>query len=254
MRPARQNPVDQRRGRRAHQAVCRVQRTRRGGLRRQPHPRMGRPRRDAARVAVLYRSNAQSRVFEEAFSERAHAVSGVRRPALLRARRDQGRARVSAPGRKPRGRHVVRTRGQPADPRHRRQDHGSVRDSAARTARRCGWRRSACCRAGFRSAPRRRCRLSALIERLTHGSRRHGSARAGRSRHSDERPDRALQEREGRTRRRTHREPAGARQRGPRLFTGRARRTLPPLESFLAHAVLESGEGQADPYGTIACR
>jgi len=49
------------------------------------HPRMGCARRArGARVAVLYRSNAQSRVFEEAFLNARMALSGVRRFALLR--------------------------------------------------------------------------------------------------------------------------------------------------------------------------
>jgi DNA helicase-2/ATP-dependent DNA helicase PcrA len=48
-RPARQEPVDQRRGRRSGQAVCRLQRARRGRFRRESHPRVGGARRRAAR-------------------------------------------------------------------------------------------------------------------------------------------------------------------------------------------------------------
>jgi DNA helicase II / ATP-dependent DNA helicase PcrA len=54
-------------GRRADPPVRRVQRARRGRVRGRAHPRLGRPRAGRQReVAVLYRSNAQSRVFEEA--------------------------------------------------------------------------------------------------------------------------------------------------------------------------------------------
>ena len=49
------------------QALRRLQRARRGGLRGESHPRLGRRGGCASEVAVLYRSNAQSRVFEEAF-------------------------------------------------------------------------------------------------------------------------------------------------------------------------------------------
>ena len=50
-----------------------------------------------ATCAILYRSNAQSRVFEEDLLVGAHSVSRVRRPAVLRARRNQGRAGLPAP-------------------------------------------------------------------------------------------------------------------------------------------------------------
>ena len=45
----------------------------------------------AAEIAVFYRTNAQSRVLEDVLVRQQVAVSGDRRPALLRARRDQGR-------------------------------------------------------------------------------------------------------------------------------------------------------------------
>ena len=52
--------------------------------------------------AILYRSNAQSRAFEEALLGRADPVPRLRRPALLRARRNQGHAGLPAPGRQSR--------------------------------------------------------------------------------------------------------------------------------------------------------
>ncbi len=64
----RQEPVDQRRARRADPAVRRLQRARRGGVRRRTASASGWQRGGARReIAILYRSNAQSRVFEEAF-------------------------------------------------------------------------------------------------------------------------------------------------------------------------------------------
>ena len=55
-----------RRAGRACQAVRRVQRARRSGLRHQPHPRVGHKGGRRSDCAILYRSNAQSRAFEEA--------------------------------------------------------------------------------------------------------------------------------------------------------------------------------------------
>ena len=54
--------------------------------------------------AILYRSNAQSRVFEEVADPGAHAVPRLRGLEVLRARRDQGCACVSSPDRQPRRR------------------------------------------------------------------------------------------------------------------------------------------------------
>ena len=51
---------------------------------------------------------------------RAAAVPRIRRPAILRARRDQGCARVPAAAREPHRRSVVRARRQRPGPRHRR--------------------------------------------------------------------------------------------------------------------------------------
>ena len=67
------------------------------------HPRVDAARRPAPRErAILYRSNAQSRVLRGGADQRARALPGLRRPALLRARRDQGRARLPAPDRQSR--------------------------------------------------------------------------------------------------------------------------------------------------------
>ena len=75
----------------------------------------------------------------------AHSLPRLRRPAVLRARGDQGRARVPAADRQPRRRRVVRARRQPADARHRR---AHARD-AARDMRKANelslWRAATAC-------------------------------------------------------------------------------------------------------------
>ena len=78
--------------------------------------RDGTPRHE---IALLYRSNAQSRVMESALFNAAHPVQGLRRPALLRARRGQARALVPAPDREPERRHQLPARRQLPGARHR---------------------------------------------------------------------------------------------------------------------------------------
>ena len=50
-----------------------------------------------ATVAVLYRTNAQSRTIEDALMREGHRLQGRRRRPVLRAQGDQGRARLHAP-------------------------------------------------------------------------------------------------------------------------------------------------------------
>ena len=101
-------------------------------------------------VAVLYRSNAQSRVFEEAFLNARmpyRVYGGLRfferaeiKDALAYLRLIASRAR----------RCLVRARGESADPRHRREDARSdARDRRARRAPRCGWPRRRCVETGL---------------------------------------------------------------------------------------------------------
>ena len=52
-------------------------------------------------IAVVYRTNAQSRVLEDVLVRQGDRLPGDRRPALLRARRDQGRDRLPAGARQP---------------------------------------------------------------------------------------------------------------------------------------------------------
>jgi hypothetical protein len=84
------------------------------------HPRSGSrgggPSATARSCTARTRSRARSR--KRCCGERA--LPRLRRPALLRARRDQGRAGLPAPGRQPRRRRRLRARGQHAAARHRR--------------------------------------------------------------------------------------------------------------------------------------
>ncbi len=108
-------------GRRAHPALRRFQRARRGRVRDEPHPRLDEPgRRAARRRDPLSLERAVARV-RRSVPVRAHSLQGVRRPAILRARGNQGRAGVPAPHHEPRRRRIVRARGEPADARHRRE-------------------------------------------------------------------------------------------------------------------------------------
>ena len=107
--------TDVRRGR-ADRPVRRLQRDRRGALRRSSASANGCATAAAtARCAILYRSNAQSRAFEEALLAEQIPYRVYGGHALLRARRNQGHAGLPAPGRQPRRRRRVRARGQHAD-------------------------------------------------------------------------------------------------------------------------------------------
>lgn len=77
-------------------------------------------------VAILYRTNAQSRVLEEAFLQRGipyRIYGGLR---FYVAARGEGRDRLFAPHRQSERRCVVPSRGQRAEARHRRHDAREV--------------------------------------------------------------------------------------------------------------------------------
>ena len=203
-------------------------------------------------VAVLYRSNAQSRVFEEAFLnarmpyrvygglrffERAEIKDALAYLRLIASRADDTSFErvVNLP---------VRGIGAKTSIRCARR--------RARTARRCGTAAGiACVQGGLRAArgagaAELHATASTSLGREVHGLELHEQVdhviqMSGLIEHyKKEKGERG----EG-----SHREPAGTRERGARVSRrngGRDR--LSPLESFLAHAVLESGEGQADPY------
>ncbi len=201
-------------------------------------------------VAVLYRSNAQSRVFEEVFmgARIPYRVYGGLR--FFRTRGNQGRAGVSAAGFQPRRRRVFRTRGQSSDAR----DRGQVAGWSARTSQ--GGRhihvgRGRVLRREWRAGSQGRGRHQRLPQahRSTFGRRcRSRAARAGRSRHQQlglvehhkkEKADRGEARVEN-----LNELVSAARGFEPDGFNTDEEK-MPPLESFLAHAVLESGEGQA---------
>ena len=105
-----------------HRRVRGRDRARRGGVRRRAH----RGRRCRATLAprdfaVFYRTNAQSRVLEEALRARDLPYVGRRRHALLRPRRDQGPPRLPARRRQPRRRHGAAADHQRPGARHRRR-------------------------------------------------------------------------------------------------------------------------------------
>ena len=83
--------------------------------------------------AVFYRTNAQSRVLEDALRARNLPYTVVGRHALLRSRRDQGPGRVHARGRQPRRRHGAAADHQRSGARHRRGDRRPDRRHHLRT-------------------------------------------------------------------------------------------------------------------------
>jgi DNA helicase-2/ATP-dependent DNA helicase PcrA len=106
-------------------------------------------------IAMLYRSNAQSRVLESALFNAGMPVPRLRRPALLRAGRGQARAGLPAPDREPQRRHQLPARGELPGARHRRAHGGATAGRGAQPAG-AAWRR-AWARCPARAAPT--CRL-----------------------------------------------------------------------------------------------
>ena len=194
-------------------------------------------------AAVLYRSNAQSRAFEEVADGGAHPLSRLRRPALLRARGDQGRTVVPAPDAIARRRHRLRARRQPADARHRRRDARPAACGRARHSRSL-WESGLALMPSLPArAPSALRGFYALIDRLATEIAElplHEKVQTS-SRARGSRPPR---EGEGQQGRGAGREPRRARQRRggfePDNDDG-----LTPLGAFLAHTTLESGETQA---------
>ena len=201
-------------------------------------------RRDSRDPVSLQRAVAQLRGGAD---HGAHTLPRLRRPALLRARRNQGCAGVPAPDRQSRRRRLVRAHGEPAAARHRRQTLDAIRE-AARGAGSSLWRAAAAVIAAARAG----ARPAALIE-LPAADR---AARAQRiaglplheqvdhvinasgliEHHQKDKADR------GEARVENLLELVSA----ARGFEPEGE--LPPLQSFLAHAVLESGEAQGDAF------
>ena len=83
-------------------------------------------------IAVFYRTNAQSRVLEDMLVRYGVSLPGDRRHALLRARRDQGRARLPHAAREPVRHGGLRADRQLAPARDRRRPRRAA-SSATRT-------------------------------------------------------------------------------------------------------------------------
>ena len=154
------------------------------------HPRLGRsaaaPARDRDPVP-LQRAVARVR---RGVPLGAHAVQGVRRPAVLRARGNQGCARLPAPHFQPQRRRLLRARGEPADARHRRQESGHHPRAARSGAGSTLWEAAAACIGRCAWAPKASQALHgfmSLIERLAHEIRGAAAARAGGSRAAGQR-------------------------------------------------------------------
>ena len=176
-------------------------------------------------VAVLYRSNAQSRVFEEAFLnarmpyrvygglrffERAEIKDALAYLRLIASRADDTSFErvVNLPTRG-----IGATHPRPSARDGARQGHLAVdggRDvhrGRARAARRAG-----------------ACRLHADHRQACRGGSRARAARSGRPHRAIERSHRALQKGKRRARRGAYREPSRARERGARLLARRGNR------------------------------
>ena len=96
-RPARQEPVDQRRAGRSGQAVRGVQRARRSGLRRQPHPRLDRTRAAGAANARSCIARTRSRArSKKRCSPRAFRIACTAACGSSSARKSRTRWRICA--------------------------------------------------------------------------------------------------------------------------------------------------------------
>ena len=181
----------------------------------------------------------------------AGAVPRLRRPALLRARRNQGHAGLPAPGRQPRRRRGVRARGQHAR-RAASANARSTRCAGARaaTACRCGRRRSASSREGMLAA-RARNALAGFhrADRRARGRSRRAAAARTRSTTCCCAPACASTTP-------TNRRASSIRASTTSTNWSRSLRAsssgdddeaaaLTELVAFLAYAALEAGEGQA---------
>ena len=106
-------------------------------------------------IAVFYRTNAQSRVLEDVLVRQGVPLPGDRRPALLRARRDQGRDRLPPGDRQPVRRRLAPAHREPAAARDRRHDAHPAADLGRREREIALWEALELRRGGRASAPRR---------------------------------------------------------------------------------------------------
>ena len=131
----------------------RQRRARRGRLHR-PHGHAGALREDVdATVAVLYRTNAQSRAIEDALMREGIALQDHRRRPVLRAQGNQGRARLPEADHQPARRRQPPAGDQRAGARHRQGRDGLAGGDRSRRGRRPTRRR--CSRPASRRSRRR---------------------------------------------------------------------------------------------------
>ena len=189
----------------------------------------------------------------------AHSVPRVRRPAVLRARGNQGCARVPAPHHEPRRRCVVRARREPAHARHRRAhargraragaraEHVACGDAAARVHRER--------HARPKRASEPLCGFLKLIEQLDAETRGARAARAGRSRHQSERARSRITKKEkadrGEARVENLNELVSA---GARLRARRVDSEMPPLAERSSRTRCSSPAKARPRRGKTACR
>ena len=232
-------------------------RARRGALRRRRDPAAASTRASSlAEIAVLYRTNAQSRVLEDALVRARDRLPGHRRHEVLRARRDQGRDRLPDAAGQP-GRRVAFTRVANSPAARHRPDVAVAR---ARPRRRDGRSRSGSAAAETRPAvpwpraPRRRCEsIGALHGRRWQGAAR---ARAGRASVADRRPARGRAARDAATSRRWRPSARSRRRAGSRTSSSSSRsrasstRRIAPSEDTPRR--LPAGDRAASPTPTRA--
>jgi DNA helicase-2/ATP-dependent DNA helicase PcrA len=176
-------------------------------------------------VAVLYRSNAQ------------YSVSRLRRVALLRARRDQGYARLPADDFEPDSGYRVRAHRQPSPSRHRAEN--DRRDPSPRARQLGNAVDGFAGTGGIRPVDLARAQRAAGLYRP--GASLDGIEMSGLEAHFQK--DRSEK---GQSRIENLQELVGA----GKNFQHDAliEENMSTLDAFLAHAALEAGEGQADAW------
>ena len=184
--------------------------------------------------AILYRSQCAVAQLRRTADPARHPLSRLRRPAILRPRRDQGCAGLPAPRRQSPRRSGVRTRCKYADARHRRTHARRAAPARAARQRRDVGR-------GVARADQQRTRgpreeraeefhpaHRRSVDDLRAEQRRADAARrADRSRHPAHRPARFLRSRFARQRRIARGEPRRTRQRRQPLRTHAPRTSKP---------------------------
>ena len=201
-----------------------LQRARRGRVRHQPHPRLGRA---AAATRARHRRSCTARTRSRACSKKTCSRRAFRTASTAACGSSSAQEIKDALA------YLRLIANRDDDASFERVVNLPTRGIGARTlevaARRTRGARASLWRAARRSSPtssaRKRAAAAlraflALIERLDARHARPRAARAGRARDRGERPHRALPQGQGRPRRGARREPRGARERGARLRAG----------------------------------